>query len=716
MNVMLTCAGRRNYLINFFKEALGRRGKVFAADASADAAALQEADRAFVVPRLDHPEYFNVILDVCRQNRVKLLIPLIDLELPLLAEKREWFRREGIIPVVSSSGVVDICFDKWATIGFLRDCGLNTPRTYLSLEDAECALSKGELNFPLVVKPRWGSASVGMEFPEDREELETAYKLVNRKIMRTILADASSRDRDRCILIQEKLRGKEYGLDIVNDLDGNYVCTFVKRKISMNAGETDRAITVADYSLEGLGKMIGEKLGHVGNLDCDVMITDAGCYVLEFNPRFGGGYPFSHIAGANIPAALVAWAMGKKPERQCFNIKYDVQAAKCDRLVTKKKDKIAFVASVYSHLEAFHIPYMIRLQDKGYEVHAYSQGVHGKEAVEKAGVICHDIPFERSPFRRGNLTALRELTSSFKSEEFQTVHLHTPVASILGRIAAKAAGIPSVIYTAHGFHFYKGAPLSYWLLYYPVERLMARWTDYLITINQEDYRRAETFPVRKQVVYVPGVGINCDEYLVPDEITAKLKLRSQLGLTDDDFVILCVAELIPRKNQIQLIKAVEYMAAHHQPVHCLLVGTGCNEADLKNYVAKQGLGHCIRFMGFRRDVRELMAASDVVALLSKHEGLPRVIMEAMAAGKPIVATGIRGNSDLVKDGETGYLVPVNDVKFTVDSFSKLLNNPERRLAMGKKGRESVAEYTIENVLPQMEKTYDEATKAQIIKP
>jgi len=270
MNVMLTCAGRRNYLIEFFQEALDGRGKVLAGDASPDASALQEADGAFVLPLVRGSGYFDALLAICQQHKVDLLISLNDIELPLLARERARFLEVGTLPVVSSPHVVDMCFDKWATINSLKGWNVLVPNTYCSLSEARDGLFRGEVAFPLVVKPRWGTASIGIEYPEDDEELELAYRLVKKRLERSFLAEASAGDPERCILIQERLWGHEYGLDVVNDLDGGYVCTFVKRKLAMRAGETDRAISVKNEGLERLGQTIGQRLGHVGNLDCDV--------------------------------------------------------------------------------------------------------------------------------------------------------------------------------------------------------------------------------------------------------------------------------------------------------------------------------------------------------------------------------------------------------------------------------------------------------------
>lgn len=168
---------------------------------------------------------------------------------------------------------------------------------------------------------------------EGINELEWAYKLVKKRLARTFLAEISATDPERCILIQERLYGQEYGLDVINDLDGRYVTTFAKLKLAMRAGETDRSVTVKNGQLERLGETIGQRLGHIGNLDCDVFVSKEHCYVLEMNPRFGGGYPFSHIAGANLPAALIAWANGEEPDTAWFRVEPNVRAAKCDRLV-----------------------------------------------------------------------------------------------------------------------------------------------------------------------------------------------------------------------------------------------------------------------------------------------------------------------------------------------------------------------------------------------
>lgn len=334
MNILLSCAGRRNYIVKYFKEALAGRGIVIAVDSSEYAPALYEADKAFVVPQVNRADYIEALLDICIKNDVGMIVPLNDLELPVLAERRDVFINAGIVPVISTPQVIDICFDKWKTYLFIRNMELSTPATYINLDDFYNDLQVGMIEFPVVVKPRWGAASLGIEYPEDTNDLEAAYRLLKKKLFKSFLSDASANDPERAIIIQEHLDGSEYGLDVVNDLKGNYIVTFAKKKLAMRAGETDRAITTGEDELINLGRSIGEHLSHIGNLDCDVIRNSKGLFVLEMNPRFGGGYPFSHESGANIPAALISWASGNCIDPDWIRIEHNRFSAKCDRIVT----------------------------------------------------------------------------------------------------------------------------------------------------------------------------------------------------------------------------------------------------------------------------------------------------------------------------------------------------------------------------------------------
>lgn len=340
MNVLLTCAGRRSYSVEIFKQAVRPLGCAVACDSSAEAPALQNADRAFTVPSVDDPKYVDALLSICEAYNIDLLVPALEPELLRLASERARFLDIGTIPLVSTPEVVTVCYDKLAAAEFLTSCGVGVPRPFESLEAARAALSGDGKGLKLIVKPRWGVSSIGLHFAEDDEELELSYRLAKKQVSRSFLAEISATDAQRSILIQECLIGEEYGIDVINDLGGKYVCTLVKRKLRMRAGQTDRAVTVRDERLERIGRVIGENLGHVGLLDCDAFVTPHGCYVVDINPRIGGGYPFSHIAGANLPAALIAWVDGRRPDPACFQIEPNVMASRDDTLVVINQKRI----------------------------------------------------------------------------------------------------------------------------------------------------------------------------------------------------------------------------------------------------------------------------------------------------------------------------------------------------------------------------------------
>lgn len=333
MNILFTCAGRRNYLINYCKQILNGQGIVLATDMSKLAPAMSDADISLLVPSIYSEDYIPNLLSIVKEYDINAIISLNDLELPILALHKQAFADLGAEIIVSDSSVIDICFDKIKTRDFLLSIGLNTPLTYSNYNDALDAIKSGKLTFPLVLKPRWGSASIGIEFPESLEELELAYKLLMIKLKKTILFEASKNDLDAAILIQQKLNGPEYGMDIVNDLDQEYFTTVVRKKLSMRAGETDKAVSVIDQRFSDIGEKISTHLKHIGNLDCDVFEQDGELYVLELNPRFGGGYPFSHEAGMNTIQAYLAWLAGEKLESSFNQYKADLVFSKCDRLI-----------------------------------------------------------------------------------------------------------------------------------------------------------------------------------------------------------------------------------------------------------------------------------------------------------------------------------------------------------------------------------------------
>lgn len=335
MNILFTCAGRRTYLLKFFKENMQPGDKVVATDMQLSAPALQVADVKLQVPAVYDPKYIDITLDICKDHHIDALISLNDLELPILAEQKSRFEDIGIKVIVSDSQVIDICFDKYKTALWVSELGLNAPKTYIRLDDAKAALASGEISFPLFLKPRWGSGSIGLETVEDMEELDIVYGLLFKKIKKTILATASVGD--EYIMIQEKLTGKEFGLDVMNDLEGNNVAVSVKQKLAMRAGETDKAITVDLPEVRKIGDIIARNLKHIGNLDVDIMQRANGDYcVLELNPRFGGGFPFSYEAGVNLPKAIMMWLRGENVEISMLQPEYGRMFAKNDYLMEIK--------------------------------------------------------------------------------------------------------------------------------------------------------------------------------------------------------------------------------------------------------------------------------------------------------------------------------------------------------------------------------------------
>ena len=332
MNILFTCAGRRTYLLKYFRENMAPGDKILATDMQLSAPALQAADIKFQVPAVYAKDYIDDTLSICKEYDVDALISLNDLELPILAENKAKFEEMGVQLIVSDPYVIDICFDKYKTAQWIESIGLAAPKTYVRLEDTKRALASGEIAFPLFMKPRWGSGSIGLETIDDMEELDVFYPLLAKKIKKSILATASIGE--EYIMIQEKLTGKEYGLDVMNDLSGNNVGVSVKQKLAMRAGETDKAITVDLPEVHKIGAIIGENLKHIGNLDVDIMQRANGDYcVLELNPRFGGGFPFSYEAGVNLPKAIIEWLSGRTVDGSLLTPKYNKVFAKNDYLV-----------------------------------------------------------------------------------------------------------------------------------------------------------------------------------------------------------------------------------------------------------------------------------------------------------------------------------------------------------------------------------------------
>jgi carbamoyl-phosphate synthase large subunit len=283
---------------------------------------------------MDRPSYHDELLLRCRAHDIRLVVSVNDLELPGLAEQAARFRKEAnTILLVSSPQTVALCRDKWASYRFLREAGIAVPKTYLGIVEARNAIAAGDVSFPLLLKPRWGTSSIGIERIDNLRELELIHEWGKLQLNRTILAKLGAADPESSFVFQEFVEGHEYGIDVVNDLERRYAATLGRRKLAMRFGNTDRAVTVHDPRLEAVGRTLGERLRHVGVMDCDLMATSRGFLVLDLNPRLGGGYGFSHLAGADVPAALVAWVSGEPVEPSWFRPRAGVVSSKFDDLL-----------------------------------------------------------------------------------------------------------------------------------------------------------------------------------------------------------------------------------------------------------------------------------------------------------------------------------------------------------------------------------------------
>lgn len=319
MNILLTSVGRRTYLVRYFKDALNCAGLIHAAN-SHQTYAMQIADKSICTPLIHDPIYIDYLIDYCLINEIKAIIPLFDIDLPILANSKKKFNEQGIQVVVSDYEVTQICNDKWRTYNFLSSIGVSAPMSFISIKDCLEAVNNNKVNFPLIIKPRWGMGSIGIYQAENITELEILYQKTKKDILNTYLRYESDADLDSSVIIQEKLSGDEYGIDVFNDLNGHFLTCVPKKKIAMRAGETDSAIILKNNELFELGKNISGKLNHVANLDIDCFLINGVYYVLEMNCRFGGQYPFSHLAGADFPKAIVNMLTGKRVNKNLLDV------------------------------------------------------------------------------------------------------------------------------------------------------------------------------------------------------------------------------------------------------------------------------------------------------------------------------------------------------------------------------------------------------------
>ncbi|WGG45854.1 glycosyltransferase family 4 protein [Rossellomorea sp. DA94] len=364
---------------------------------------------------------------------------------------------------------------------------------------------------------------------------------------------------------------------------------------------------------------------------------------------------------------------------------------------------ILFCATVDYHFKAFHLPYMKWFKEQGWEVHVAASGEIELPYVDKK----FTIPIQRSPFSLTNVKAYQELRDIIDQHQYRLIHCHTPMGGVLARLAARGArkNGSKVIYTAHGFHFCQGAPIQNWMLYYPIEKMLSRYTDCLITINKEDYTLAKHRFNIPSIEHVHGVGVNTETFQPVSE-KDKAERKKSYGYQPDDFLLFYAAEFNSNKNQQMLIKALEIIKDEVPNAKLLLAGEGTLQNTCKELAKRLEVEHMVHFLGFRKDIPEILPMCDVAVASSLREGLPVNMMEAMACGLPVVASVNRGHRELVKDHQNGWIVYPTDIDGFSNKLKLLAASEDIRRQMGMTGRGMIeSTFSVQRIVNEKSRVY-----------
>lgn len=381
------------------------------------------------------------------------------------------------------------------------------------------------------------------------------------------------------------------------------------------------------------------------------------------------------------------------------------------------------IASTASMIDQFNMSNIQILQELGYEVQVACNFRDGntcsdekvielKNRLNEMNIVFYDIDFCRNVMNFSkDIEAYNQVKKLFENNKYDLVHCHTPIGGVIARMAARKYRKQGtkVIYTAHGFHFYKGAPLKNWLLYFPVEWICSFFTDVLITINKEDFALAKKHMHAQKTKYVSGVGIDLNKFssntLTNEE---KLTLRRSLGIKDNEKMLLSVGELIPRKDHETAIRAIHKL--NDKRIKYFICGQGDLHDHLQTLINDLGLSDNVKLLGFRTDISELCCCADMFVFPSRQEGLPVALMEAMASGLPCVVSDIRGNTDLIDDGKGGFLCKPNDVNGFAKKVRMLLSDRDLSTSMSVYNINKLKKYDISAINIQMKKIYQKAIK------
>lgn len=365
--------------------------------------------------------------------------------------------------------------------------------------------------------------------------------------------------------------------------------------------------------------------------------------------------------------------------------------------------KVLYVATVDVHIKSFHLPYLKLLKDMGYEVHVATNG----DDIFPNCDVKHKICIERSPFKLNNLKAIKQLKKIIDKEKFDLIHCHTPMGSVVTRLAAKHARKKygtRVLYTAHGFHFYIGAPKLNWMLFYPIEKYLAKYTDTLITINKEDYELAKKkFSKRcSNIQYLPGIGVDNSKFDLNITDYEKKKLKCELKIDRGDFVIIYPARLCPDKNQLLLINMMKQL--NNKKIKLFLPGKDEYNGYYQKYVSDNKIDN-VFFLGHRDDISKLLKISNLLIASSIREGFGINLVEALACEVPVIAVDNRGHREIINDGENGFIIK-NDVDDLIEKFNMLYQNHELYNRLKNNSYNSIKKFFLSNSLKLMKEIYN----------
>lgn len=371
--------------------------------------------------------------------------------------------------------------------------------------------------------------------------------------------------------------------------------------------------------------------------------------------------------------------------------------------VKMKNKKILMIATTDNMIWQFLIPHIKHLEELGNTVECVcaKTGFWFDELREKFGFTMHEMNFARNPITPKNLKSYKQLVKLQKERNYNLIYCQQPVGGLMGRLLARKFKIPC-IYTAHGFHFYKGCPLKNKLIYKTVEKWLSKYTDALITINEEDYETAKKMKA-KRVYKINGIGIDENKYEKNKE--TKASLRESFNLKNDDFVIATVAEFIKRKNYKTMLEAIRLLKNKHSNIKFLVCGRGQEEEKIKKQIKKLDIEQEVVLLGYRKDVNRILQCSDVFMLASFHEGLTLSIIEAMSFELPCVVSNVRGNRDLIQDGKGGFVVEPSDAKTFAEKINEILENPNLAQEFGKYNKQQSEKYKVEIVKNDLEEIY-----------